>query len=79
MPIGLLAKAQGFTGPPENPGMLHAALKASIDGESAGPLARLGGIASPPSPTWGVGDAMPLRRRRWPGFRQGVDAAFSGR
>jgi hypothetical protein len=46
MPGGLLAKAQACTGPREKPGLLQAALKASIDGESARPLARLGGIAS---------------------------------
>jgi hypothetical protein len=40
MPGGHLAKAQAFTGPREKPGWLHAALKASIDGESARPLAR---------------------------------------
>jgi len=57
----LLAKAQAFTGPPEEPGLLHAALKALIDGESARPLARLAGIASPAPPTWGAGDAMPLK------------------
>jgi hypothetical protein len=39
MPGGLLAKAQAFTGPREKPGLLQAALKASIDGESARPLA----------------------------------------
>jgi hypothetical protein len=77
MPGGLLAKAQAFTGPPEKPGLLHPALKASIDGASG--LARLGGIASPPSPTWGVGDALQLPRRRWPGFARGVDAAFGTR
>jgi hypothetical protein len=39
MPGGLLAKAQAFTGPREKPGLLQAALKASIDGERARPLA----------------------------------------
>jgi hypothetical protein len=58
MPGGLPAKAQAFTGPP------HAALKASIDGESAVPLARLAGIDSPPSPAWGMGNALPLPRRK---------------
>jgi hypothetical protein len=44
MPGGPLAKAQAFTGPREKPGLLQAALKASIDGESARPLAaNLGG------------------------------------
>jgi hypothetical protein len=31
MPGGLLAKAQAFTGPREKPGLLQAALKASIE------------------------------------------------
>jgi hypothetical protein len=64
MPGGLLAKAQAFTGPREKPGFLQAALKALIDGESARPLARLGGIASPARQLGGQGDA-PLK----PGLR----------
>ena len=37
---GILAKAQAFAGLLERPGLLHTALKASINCESARPLAR---------------------------------------
>jgi hypothetical protein len=79
MPRGLLAKAQAFTGPREKPGLLHAALKASIDGESARPLARLVGIARLARRCQlGGGRRHAAARRKWPGFRKGVDAAAGG-
>jgi len=49
----ILAKAQAFAGPLERPGLLHTALKASTNCESAWPLARGAGIARPAPPTWG--------------------------
>jgi hypothetical protein len=52
---GILGKAQAFTRAREWPGLLHTALKASINCERARPLACGLAIASP-APNLGVGD-----------------------
>jgi hypothetical protein len=81
MPGRLLTKAQAFTGPRENLVCVMRRSRQSIGGESARPLARLVGTArlARRCQLGGGRRHAAAARRKWPGFRKGVDAAFSRR